>query len=107
MVSFKGPQFILHTAGEGVEPVVDSSAPASHGRGLSPSKTYDGLPTEGYVREKQILAPYGPIPISRSSWWDGVKSGKYPQPTKFFGERITAWDVADIRALIEQARQSH
>ena len=62
------------------------------------------LPMEGYVRLKQILAPSGPIPVSRATWWAGVKTGRYPQPTKMFGPGITAWDVADIRALLAQAK---
>ncbi|MHB1516413.1 MAG: helix-turn-helix transcriptional regulator [Acidiferrobacteraceae bacterium] len=44
----------------------------------------------------QILAL---IPISRSSWWAGVRSGKYPRPIKL-GPRTTAWRAADIQALI-------
>lgn len=42
------------------------------------------------------------IPVSASSWWAGVKSGRYPKPIKL-GPRTTAWRVADIRALIESA----
>jgi predicted DNA-binding transcriptional regulator AlpA len=40
------------------------------------------------------------IPISRSSWWAGVKTGRYPQPVKL-GPRTTAWRAADIAALLE------
>ena len=36
-----------------------------------------------------------------STWWAGVKSGRYPKPVKTLGERITAWRVEDIRAFIE------
>lgn len=57
------------------------------------------LPAEGYVREPQVLTAF---PVSRSTWWKGVKEGKYPQPVKL-GPRITAWRVSDIRALIDQA----
>ncbi|MGH8508000.1 MAG: helix-turn-helix transcriptional regulator [Gammaproteobacteria bacterium] len=56
------------------------------------------LPAEGFVRLSQILAV---IPIGRSSWWDGVRSGRFPKSVKL-GPRITAWRVEDIRALIEQ-----
>ena len=48
-----------------------------------------------------ILAPTGPIPVSRSTWWQGVKTGRYPKPVKL-GPRITAWRVEDIRVLIER-----
>ena len=61
------------------------------------------LPETGYVRIWQILGPAGPIPVSKSTWWAGVKSGRYPKPVKL-GPRITAWRVEDIRGLIEKAR---
>lgn len=56
------------------------------------------LPEVGYVRLRTILSV---IPVSKSTWWAGVKSGRYPQPTRSLGERITAWRVEDIRALID------
>lgn len=68
------------------------------------------LPETGYLRLPQILgkpatdsAPAIPalIPLSKSTWWAGVRSGRYPKPIKL-GERITAWRVEDIRALIER-----
>ncbi|WP_318029556.1 helix-turn-helix transcriptional regulator [Rhizobium ruizarguesonis] len=55
----------------------------------------------GFLRLDSILAPLGPLPISRSSWWNKVRSGEYPQPVKL-GPRTTAWRVADIVALIER-----
>ena len=60
----------------------------------------NALPETGFVRLKQILAPAGPIPVSKSTWWAGVKEGRYPQPVKI-ARRITAWRVEDIRKLIE------
>jgi len=58
------------------------------------------LPETGFVRLCSILAPRGPIPVSKSTWWAGVKSGRYPKPVKL-GPRITAWRVEDIRTLIQ------
>lgn len=58
------------------------------------------LPDTGFVRLKQILGPNGPIPVSKSTWWAGVKAGRYPQPVRL-GRRITAWRAEDIRKLIE------
>lgn len=55
--------------------------------------------TTGLMRLAEILAPAGPIPVSRSAWWLGVKSGRYPQPVKL-GPRITAWRAEDIHQLI-------
>ncbi len=66
------------------------------------------LPQTGYLRLWHILGdpkaspPIPPIiPVSKSTWWAGVKSGRYPQPTKKLGKRITAWRVEDIRALLQ------
>ena len=56
--------------------------------------------TTGFLRLKYILAPLGPIPVGRSTWWAGVKSGRFPRPVKL-GPRITAWRVEDIRRLID------
>ena len=39
------------------------------------------------------------IPVSSSTWWAGVKSGRFPPPVKL-GPRITAWRVEDIQVLI-------
>ena len=61
----------------------------------------DSLPEEGFVRLKSIIAPIGPIPVGKSTWWAGVKDGRYPRPVKL-GPRITAWRVEDIRALMDR-----
>jgi len=58
-----------------------------------------GLPETGLVRLSSILAPRGPIPFGKSTWWDGVRTGRFPKPVKL-GKRVTAWRVKDIRALI-------
>ena len=60
------------------------------------------LPLTGFVRLPGILAPNVPIPVSKSTWWAGIKDGRYPKPVKL-GPRITAWRVEDIRALIAGA----
>ncbi|WP_321490664.1 AlpA family phage regulatory protein [uncultured Hyphomonas sp.] len=58
------------------------------------------LPETGFLRISQILAPAGPIPVSKSTWWAGVKDGRFPKPLKL-GKRVTVWRVEDIRELIE------
>lgn len=72
------------------------------------------LPVAGYLRLHQIIGrparnghPAIPplIPVSRSTWWAGVKSGRYPQPTRSLGERITAWRIEDIRGLLDSGRR--
>jgi len=55
------------------------------------------LPEIGYLRLPAVLALF---PVSKSTWWNGVKDGKFPAPVKLT-ERTTAWRVEDIRKLIE------
>lgn len=61
------------------------------------------FPNTGFVRLAQILAPSGPIPVSKSTWWQGVKDGRFPQSQKL-GPRTTVWKVEDIRALFEDGQ---
>ncbi len=61
------------------------------------------LPEEGFVRLKQIIGDKTTpaiIPISKSSWWAGVKAGRFPQPIKL-SKRTTVWKIKDIRKLLE------
>lgn len=55
------------------------------------------LPETGYLRVGQVLDL---IPVSKSTWWAGVKSGRFPQPTRALGKGITMWCVEDIRSFI-------
>jgi hypothetical protein len=66
------------------------------------------LPETGYIRLPQIIGdrkadPPTPaiIPVGKSSWWLGVKQGRFPRPVKL-GPRTTAWRVEDIRRLIDE-----
>ncbi|PPD49862.1 MAG: AlpA family transcriptional regulator [Methylobacter sp.] len=66
--------------------------------------TSQQLPETGFLRIWQIVGDKknntpALIPISRTSFLNGVKSGKYPKPVKL-GERTTAWRVEDIKAFI-------
>lgn len=54
------------------------------------------IPEIGFMRLPQILKIY---PVGKSTWWAGVKTGRFPQPVKL-GPAVTAWRVEDIRALI-------
>lgn len=63
------------------------------------SQTNNGstnLPKEGLLRIKQVLQF---VPVSRSAWWQGVRTGKYPKPRKL-SERVTVWTAAQIRDVI-------
>lgn len=68
------------------------------------------LPETGFLRLPQIIGdpkaqpPVFPIiPVKKSCWWDGIKSGRFPKPVKL-GPRVTAWRVEDIRALIASVK---
>ena len=69
------------------------------------------FPSTGFIRLKQIIGdpkstpPTPPLfPVCASTWWAGVKSGRYPKPVKL-SARCTAWRAEDIRALIEKMAQ--
>jgi prophage regulatory protein len=56
----------------------------------------EDLSQTGFVRLPNILRH---IPVSRSTWWDGVRKGRFPPPVKIGG--VTAWRADDIHRLIE------
>jgi len=62
------------------------------------------LPLTGFLRiwhivgDKKTNTP-ALIPIGRTTFLNGVKTGKYPKPVKL-SERTTAWRVEDVRRLI-------
>ena len=45
-----------------------------------------------YLRLPQVLER---IPVSKSTWWAGVRKGLFPRPVKLT-ERTTAWLESDI-----------
>ena len=64
------------------------------------------LPETGFLRLSQIIGDRKKnipalIPVGPTTWWNGVKSGRYPRGHKL-GARATAWKVEDIRKLIAE-----
>ena len=66
----------------------------------------------GFLRINQIVGdsksspPIPPlIPVGKSTWWEGVKSGRFPKSIKL-GPRTTVWRVEDIVAYIESQEYS-
>lgn len=57
------------------------------------------LPETGFLRLSEVLKL---IPVGKTTWWTGVKTGRFPKPTKL-GERITVWRVEDIRNFIQSS----
>jgi predicted DNA-binding transcriptional regulator AlpA len=56
------------------------------------------IPTTGFLRLPQVL---NVVPISKSAWWEGCKTGRFPKPVKL-GPRTTAWKAEDIATLVKQ-----
>lgn len=59
---------------------------------------FSNIPAIGFLRLPQILAIF---PISKSAWWEGCRTGRYPKPVKL-GPRTTVWRAEDITAFINR-----
>jgi len=60
------------------------------------SQIHPTFPATGFLRLSQILSLF---PVGKSSWWRGVKEGRYPKPVRL-APRTSAWRAEDIAALI-------
>lgn len=49
------------------------------------------------IRLKEVLEL---VPVCKSTWWAGVKTGRYPAPVHHLGPRITAWSMSSIMQLV-------
>ena len=63
-----------------------------------------------FLRANQIIGdpnaipPIEPIiPVKKSTWWNGVRSGRYPKPYKI-SEKCVAWLEDDIADLVESIK---
>ena len=63
------------------------------------SQQQQSIPAFGFLRLPQILAI---IPISKSAWWEGCRTGRFPRPVKL-GPRTTVWKAEEIRSFIENS----
>ena len=70
------------------------------------------LPVTGFLRLSQIIGdpkadpPIPPlIPVKKSCWWAGVRSGRFPKPFKLGKGHVTVWRVEDIIHLIHSIGQ--
>jgi prophage regulatory protein len=52
----------------------------------------------GFLRLPQVLEI---LPISKSTWWKGIREGRFPKPVKL-SERTSAWSREDIDVLCDQ-----
>lgn len=73
----------------GQEEVTEQQAAENRKRGKGPKRPHPRTPAI--------------MPVKKSCWWEGVKSGRFPAPVKVGNGRGTFWKVEDIRTLIASA----
>lgn len=56
------------------------------------------IPETGFLRLPQVLEV---IPVGKTTWWEGVKSGRFPKAVKL-SPRCTAWRAEDIREFVKR-----
>jgi predicted DNA-binding transcriptional regulator AlpA len=64
-----------------------------------PQQPESSIDPAGLLRLPQVLRL---IPVAPSTWWAGVKDGRFPQSVKL-GPRTTCWRASDVLALIDAA----
>lgn len=52
--------------------------------------------TDSFLRLPEVLAI---IPVSRATWYEGIKKGRFPAPVKL-GPRVSLWRRSDIEKLV-------
>jgi len=55
------------------------------------------LKEDRLLRLKQVLEI---VPVGKSTWWAGVATGRFPQPLRHLGPRITVWRASEVYALV-------
>ena len=70
----------------------------------------EALPRAGLARIEQIIGdrkaqpPIAPlVPVSKSTWWSGVRTGRFPPAIKVT-PGVSAWRWEDIQTLLESLR---
>jgi predicted DNA-binding transcriptional regulator AlpA len=58
-------------------------------------------PTDALVRIGKIVGPNGLIPISRSSFYQGIRDGIYPKAVRL-GKRTSVWRMSELMRVIER-----
>ncbi|MBV8656427.1 MAG: AlpA family phage regulatory protein [Burkholderiales bacterium] len=59
--------------------------------------------TDSFLRLPDVL---NIIPVSRATWYEGVKSGRFPKQVKL-GPRVAAWRRSDIERLVASFGANH
>lgn len=58
------------------------------------------LPATGFVRLRNLIAPSGPIPASRSTVNAWTKAGLFPAPVPIGMGKIKGYRVEEVRAFL-------
>lgn len=74
---------------------------------MSTSNNRDDEPPDKvvFVRLDYIIGENGVLPISRSTWYSGIKRGIYPSPRRL-GPRMSVWPKHEIDALCAAVTRS-
>lgn len=67
-------------------------------RVANPQEETQHVDPQSLLRLRQVLKL---VPIGASTWWAGVRTGRFPKPVKL-GPRTTAWRASEVLALIER-----
>jgi len=73
----------------GQEGVTEVQAKKNRKRGKGPKRCRSAIPPI--------------VPVKKTCWWDGVRSGRFPKPVKIGNGRGSFWKVEDIKQLIASA----
>ena len=57
---------------------------------------YD-IPETGFLRLPQVLSV---IPLGKTCWWEGVRSGRFPKPVKLSARCTGHWRAEDIHTIL-------
>ncbi len=64
--------------------------------GVKKKRVIKAIPETGYIRIPEVLSL---LPLCRATFYKGIKSGRFPAPTKI-SARCSAWRVEVIRQLL-------
>ena len=62
-------------------------------------------PRDGFLRLHDIIGPGGLIPVSKSTWYQGIKDSIFPRGVKLT-KRTTGWPAQEIFDLVDRLRRS-
>lgn len=86
------------------KPISNEKKPTFKGNDSTPALTRL-LRLREIIGDPNAVPPIQPIvPVSRSTWWAGIKAGRFPAPVKL-GPRISAWRETEIRTIVRSGAE--